>query len=51
MAWTNGVGGLVIEGTGAMSGAEFDKVAIQDGKAYLGVSVYTNPEVVEADVS
>ena len=25
--------------------AEFDKVAIQNGKAYLDVSVYTNSEV------
>ena len=30
---------------GAISGAEFDKVAIMDGKAYLDVSVYTNSEV------
>ena len=28
--------------SGAISGAEFDKVAIMDGKAYLDVSVYTS---------
>ena len=31
--------------SGAISGAEFDKVAIIDGKAYLDVSVWTNSEV------
>ena len=32
--------------SGAVSPAEFEKVAIVDGKAYLGVSVYTNSEVM-----
>lgn len=35
----------IIAPAGAISGAEPEKVAIIDGKAYLGVSVYTNSEV------
>ena len=34
---------------GAISPAEFEKVAIIDGKAYLDVSVYTNSEVKATD--
>ena len=30
---------------GAISPAEFERIDIVDGKAYLGVSVYTNSEV------
>ena len=33
------------EPSGAISGAELERIAIMDGKAYLGVSVYTNSEV------
>ena len=35
----------IIAPAGAISGAEPEKVAIVDGKAYLDVSVYTNSEV------
>ena len=34
-----------LEPSGAISGAEIEQVQIVDGKAYLGVSVYTNSEV------
>ena len=37
------VGGL--DPAGAISPAEFEKIAIVDGKAYLNVAVYTNSEV------
>ena len=35
----------IIAPAGAISPAEFETVAIIDGKAYLDVSVYTNSEV------
>mgnify|MGYP003328220283 CR=1 FL=1 len=34
-----------LDPSGAISGAEIEQVQIVDGKAYLGVSVYTNSEV------
>ena len=38
--------GVSAESAGAISGAEFERIEIADGKAYLGVSVYTNSEVM-----
>ena len=37
--------------SGAISGAEFDKVAIMDGKAYLDVSVYTSDAITNQNWS
>ena len=39
------------ESSGAISGAEFDKVAIMDGKAYLDVSVYTSDAITNQNWS